>query len=124
MAKPTTEDGYRRDLKRKCDALGVWRDEFERAAMRLAKIYVRIDEVEAAFKRSGGRAVIRMEKGGAEKPCRNPYIVELDLLYDQALTYERELGLTAAALRKINEVALKSKNDSPIGELSRILKMA
>ena len=124
MAKTLTEEGYRRDIRRKCDSLDVWRDEFARTMQRLAKIYVRIDEVEAAYVAAGGDPVIMMEKGGAEKPCRNPYLVEIDTLYDQALTYERELGLTAAALKKINETALKTKNGSPMDELAKVLKMA
>ena len=122
--KKLTENGYAQDIKRKCEALDVWRPEFERSQRRLAKIYVRIDEVEDAFERSGGKAVIKMTKGGAEKPARNPYIVELDLLYDQALTYERELGLTAAALKKINESALKTRAGSPMDELAKVLSMA
>ena len=124
MGKIMTEEGYRKDIRRKCDSLGVWRDEFDRTMRRLAKIYVRIDEVEQAYWRSGGKAVIQMEKGGAEKPCRNPFLVEIDMLYDQALTYERELGLTAAALKKINETALKTKNGSPMDELAKVLRMA
>ena len=44
-----TERGYQLDIKRKCEALGVWRTEFERTQKRLAKIYTRIDRVEALF---------------------------------------------------------------------------
>lgn len=99
-----------RDVRRKCEALGVWRDEFERALRRLAKIYCRIDVVEEEFKASGGAAIVEhTNKAQATNLVRNPYLVEIDTLYDQALTYERELGLTAAALKKINEEALKPR---------------
>lgn len=105
-----TEQGYAREIKRKCEALNVWRDEFARTVKRLAKIYCRIDTVEEEFERTGGHAIVTHTNKAKEKNAvRNPFLVEIDLLYDQALTYERELGLTPAALRKINEDALKPR---------------
>ena len=105
-----TEQGYAREIKRRCQALGVWRDEFEKTQKRLAKIYVRIDDVEAAYEADGRQAIVEhTNKAGATNLMRNPYLQEIDMLYDQALTYERELGLTAAALKKINEDALKTR---------------
>lgn len=117
-----TERQYMMDIKRKCTALGVWRDEFERTQRRLAKIYVRIDEIETAYEESGRFPVItHTNKLGATNIMRNPYIAELDLLYEQALTYERELGLTAAALRKINESALHAREESPLAGMLRLV---
>ena len=58
---------------------------------------------------------------GKENDRRNPYIAELDTLYDQALTYERELGLTAAALKKINETALHAREESPLAGVFKVL---
>ena len=54
--------------------------------------------------------------------ARNPFLVELDTLYDQALTYERELGLTPAALRKINEDALKPRRRNGLEQALRLLE--
>ena len=105
-----TEQGFSREIKKRCETLGTWRDEFARPLKRLAKIYCRIDAVEEEFERSGGHAIVKhTNKAGATNAVRNPFLVEIDLLYDQALTYERELGLTPAALRKINEDALKPR---------------
>ena len=117
-----TERQYTMDIKRKCTALGVWRDEFERTQRRLAKIYTRIDGVEKLYEESGGEPVITVTNNkGHENTMRNPIIAELDILYEQAMQHERELGLTAAALRKINESALHAKEESPLaGVLSLI----
>ena len=38
--------------------------------------------------------------------------------------FRQGMQLTAAALKKINESALKTKADSPLGELAKVLKMA
>ena len=59
---------------------------------------------------------------GAKNAARNPFLVELDTLYDQALTYERELGLTPAALRKINEDALKPRRRNGLEQALRLLE--
>lgn len=117
-----TEKGYAQDIKQKCKALGIWRDEFERVQKRLAKVYVRIDEVERLFKDSGGAFVVKHKNNkGETNPARNPYIVELDILYDQATVCEKELGLTAAALKKINEEALHAKAASPLATLEKLM---
>jgi len=54
---------------------------------------------------------------------RNPLLAEIDILYEQALTCERELGLTAAALRRINEGALHAREESPMERMAKVLKM-
>lgn len=118
-----TERQYQMDIKRKCAAIGVWRDEFERTQKRLAKIYARIDAVEELFRSSGGEYVVKHKNNkGETNAARNPYIAELDILYEQALTYERELGLTASALRRINESALHAKEESPMEKMAKVLK--
>lgn len=119
-----TERQYLIDIKRKCKSLGTWRDEFERTQRRLAKIYVRIDAVEDEFARTGGAYIVKHKNNkGETNAVRNPYVAELDILYEQALTCERELGLTAAALRRINESALRTEQDSPLAELGKVLSM-
>lgn len=119
-----TERQYLMDIKRKCERLGVWRDEFERTQRRLARIYTRIDAVERLFEDSGGRFVVAHKNNkGETNAVRNPYIAEIDILYEQALTCERELGLTAAALRRINEGALHAREESPMERMAKVLKM-
>ena len=117
-----TERQYNMDIKRKCTALGVWRDEFERTQRRLAKVYVRIDQVETQYENSGGAPIVKHTNNkGHENAMRNPFLAELDILYEQALTYERELGLTASALRKINESALHAREESPMAGLLKLV---
>ena len=117
-----TERGYCADIKRKCAALGVWRNEFERAQKRLAKIYTRIDELEKKYEEGNlGPIITHTNNKGHKNFLRNPYIAELDILYDQALTYERELGLTAAALKKIDESALHAREDSPLAGVLKLV---
>lgn len=116
-----TERGYQTDIRRKCEALGVWRNEFDRTLKRLAKIYTRIDTVEELFIKNGSQFLVAHKNNkGETNLIRNPYIAELDLLYEQALTYEKELGLTAAALKKINETALHAREASPLNDIAKM----
>ena len=119
-----TERQYAMDIKRKAKALGVWRDEFERTQRRLARLYARIDRLEEEFAEEGAQLVIEYtNKGGATNRVKNPYVTEIDFLYEQAIIYERELGLTAAALKKINEAALHpAKDESPMAGLLELVQ--
>lgn len=111
-----TEMGYARDIRKRCEALGVWRDEFVSAQRRLAKVYVRIDAFEKEYAETGAQATVEhTNKAGATNTMRNPLLAELNTLYDQALALEKELGLTAAALRKLNDGKLPRKEpDDPL----------
>lgn len=118
-----TEPEYAEQITSRCESLGTWRDEFASTRTRLAKIYVRIDVVEAEYERTGAHPIVtHTNKVGAKNAARNPFLVELDTLYDQALTYERELGLTPAALRKINEDALKPRRRNGLEQALRLLE--
>ena len=119
-----TEDEYRAEIERKCEALGVWREEFSRARDRLAAIYVRIDKTEEGYIKTGGNPIVMHTNKAKEKNlARNPFLTELDALYTQALTHERELGLTASALKKINEGALHpAKKISGLENTLRLLE--
>ena len=117
-----TERQYAMDIKRKARALGVWRDEFERTQKRLARLYARIDKLESEFEAEGAELVIEYtNKICVTNRVKNPYVAEIDFLYEQAIIYERELGLTAAALKKINESALHAKEESPIVGMLRLV---
>lgn len=118
-----TERQYLADIKKRCEALGIWRDEFDATRRRLAKIYTRIDATEDKYTREGEFVLVEKEgSNGQVNWVINPLLTEIEKLYDQALTHEKELGLTAAALRKINEEALHSKAPSGLAALEKMLQ--
>ena len=105
--KPTTEKGFREKLRIACRGVGTYREEFEPVIARLAECYVRMQQTRGEFKRSGGHILVEYtNKAGAANLQKNPLLTELDFLQKTALEMERELGLTPAALRKINEAAM------------------
>ena len=105
--KPTTEKGFRNKIREDLNASGLYREEFERVIWRLAELYVRMQKTRALYRENGGNPIITsMNKAGAQYYTKNPYLQELDFLQKTALELEKELGLTPAALKKINEAAM------------------
>ena len=96
-----TVDEYYDQIQARCESLGVWKEAFAWTAHRLAGLYVRIDEADAQYDQERKISVTHINTVGAETMSRNPLLIELGSLYDQALVCERELGLTAASLKKI-----------------------
>ena len=60
------------------------------------------------------KSVIHTNKGGADNPDTNPALKLIMNLNSQALTIWRDLGLTPAGLKKINDDAMKEKNVSSL----------
>ena len=105
--KPTTEKGFRNKIREDLNASGLYREEFERVIWRLAELYVRMQKTRALYQEDGGEPIITStNKAGAQYYTKNPYLQELDFLQKTALELEKELGLTPAALKKINEAAM------------------
>ena len=121
--KPTTEKGFRDKIRRACRGVGTYKEEFETLIGRLAEVYQRMQMAQAEFKKSGGQIIVkRTNKAGAPIWVKNPLLQELDFLQKTALEIEKELGLTPAALKKINESAMApaEEQDPLTAALSRL----
>lgn len=113
MSRPTTEAGYRREIERRMKAVGTWREEFAPTVARLAVLYVQLEQIERQYAESGGNPVImHTNKAGATNPTKNPFLSARDEVYAQLLAHEKELGLTPAALKKMNEAAMRPQKTS------------
>ena len=103
-----TEQEYRDGVIEAMKAIGTYRDEFLPIVDRLALLYTQRDKLEDQYKRSGSNPVVQhTNKAGATNLAKNPFLTARDETYSQLLAHERELGLTPAALKKMNEGALK-----------------
>ena len=117
-----TEKAYRDKIRAASQSLGVYRAEFTRTRARLARIYVRIEELDRQLQAGEVDTVITDDKG---KQAVSPAVAELDRLNDQALAYERALGITADSVRKINESIFAPEAVDPFARtLSALRKKA
>ena len=99
---------YRDGIIQRMKSVGVFRDEFLPTIERLAVLYCQRDKLEIQYTESGENPVImHTNKAGATNPTKNPFLAARDEVYSQLLAHERELGLTPAGLKKINDAAVK-----------------
>lgn len=88
-----------------CEAAGTFRDCFMPVIETLSGILEIRDD---ALKRYGGDPVVEhTNKGGATNTVKNPALVAILDCNTQALAYWRDLGLTPAGLKRLNENAMK-----------------
>ena len=92
---------------------GTYKPYFDDVIDTLADILYRRDQALESFKQSGeGVIVPHVNKAGAENFEQHPALRIADNLNRDALQYWKELGLTPAALRKMNEDSFKPKQVS------------
>ena len=110
-------------IREQCVALGTYREAFQPIIRILAEIMEQRDKTYQEFKKSeksGGKSAVEYtNKAGATNISKNPLLVLWDDLNKSALPYWRDLGLTPAGLKKINEKAMKAKKKSALEEALR-----
>ncbi len=103
-------DGYIADIEARMQAVGTWRPEFAPVVERLAVLYAERDHIEQLYAEDGSEPVVtHINKAGAANRVKNPFLAARDEVYSQLLAHERELGLTPAALKKLNEAKMKAQ---------------
>ena len=108
---------WKNKIKKACREAGTYKPFFDHAIDTLAAILEKRDDVEAQYLNMGAEPVIsHINQGGNENYVKNPCLVLWDDLNKSALAYWRDLGLTPAGLKKLNDEALKEKQ-AGFGEL-------
>lgn len=101
---------WRTRIVKCCEAAGTYKDYFGPVIDTLADILEKRDAVQQQFIDSGGELLVEYtNKAGATNLALNPLVKFVNDLNNTALTYWKELGLTAASLKKINEQAIKAR---------------
>ena len=125
--KVTTEKGMRIKIRDACKGLGVYREELEWQIQMLAELFIRREQTKEAFRKSGGATIIKQtNKGGSSYAVKNPLLTEIDFVEKRIIELSREMGLTTAAVRKINEAAIGKKpqaDDDPLAVALGELKL-
>lgn len=103
-------------------AAGTYRPYFDSVIATLAGILEKRDAAQKAFDASGGDMVVEhTNKNGSTYLEQNPVLRLINELNRDALAYWRDLGLTPAGLKKIDETALKKKKESALAAALREL---
>lgn len=112
------KSGWKKKIKDAAEQAGTYRPFFDSIIDTLADILARRDEAQELFEKSGGNILIKhTNKGGATNLEQNPALRLVNDLNRDALAYWKELGLTPAGLKKLNDSALKVETKSSFAEV-------
>ena len=99
---------WKRKIKAACESAGTYQPFFDSVIDTLASILERRDEAEETFLKTGGNVIVQhTNKGGNTNIVQNPCLRLVNDLNRDALAYWRDLGLTPAGLKRIDEKAVK-----------------
>lgn len=108
---------WKRIITANCKKADTYRDFFDPIIDTLSQIMETRDDALEQYEQSGKEPTIEYtNKAGATNTVKNPALVMVEELNKDALAYWRDLGLTPAGLRKINETALDSKKVDAFAE--------
>lgn len=101
---------WTRLIRRQTKAIGTYKRQFDSAIDALAKILAERDAVYQQYEDEGSEALIeKVSDRGARNMVINPLLTLWKDLNTSALAYWRDLGLTPAGLKRINEAAMQKK---------------
>lgn len=119
-----TETKWREVIITNCKAAGTYRAFFDSAIDSLAAILARRDEAVKQYKASGGNPVIAYtNKAKQTNIVTNPALTVIEKLDTVALAYWRDLGLTPAGLKRIDEESMKPKKKSALAEALKEMEL-
>lgn len=108
---------WEKRIRDSCEKAGTYRPFFDATIAALSEILERRDEVGKFYQDSGGQPLVEYtNKYGAKNFVKNPALVMWDDLNKNALAYWRDLGLTPAGLKRIDQNALKKKKSNSLAE--------
>lgn len=115
------KEEWREKITNACKKAGTYREYFDSVIDTLSSTLEARDDALSKYYASGANAIVtHTNAGGNTNIVKNPALVVVDDLNKTALAYWRDLGLTPAGLKRINETALKGDPNKP--SLSGVLK--
>ena len=104
---------WRSRIKRACREAGTYKPCFDHMIDSLAGILETRDKARASFEESGAEAVVEhTNKSGNTNLVKNPALTLILECESQALTFWRELGLTPAGLKRIDDKGFAEKEQT------------
>lgn len=112
-----SRDEWKARITASCQQAGTYRPWFDDVIDTLADILERRDADRELFMESGGNVVVEhTNKAGATNIEQNPTLRMVNDLNRDALAYWRDLGLTPAGLKRIDDQSMKQRKKSALAE--------
>lgn len=114
---------WKTKIKKEMTQAGTYQKLFDSVISSLAEILEERDRIRSRYVDEGADPLVMVTSDrGAENLRQNPLLKQWIDLNNQALSYWRDLGLTPAGLRKINEDAMTERKLSPLEEVLNVLE--
>lgn len=99
-----TKTKWKNKIKNACKKAGTYQPFYDETILTLAAILEKRDDAEEEYQESGAQPIIEhTNKSGAVNRIKNPALTLWSELNRDALAYWRDLGLTPAGYKKLNE---------------------
>lgn len=109
---------WKKKIVSACVEAGTYAEYFDSVIDTLSGLLEKRDQAQKLFEDSGGNVLVKhTNKAGATNIEQNPVLRLINDLNRDALAYWRDLGLTPAGLKRINERAMDPKKKSPLLEV-------
>lgn len=103
-----TKKKWKELIENACRDAGTYKPYFDTAIDTLAGIMELRDKAQVNFRKGGSLITVEhTNKGGNTNIVKNPALTIIDDLNKTALAYWRDLGLTPAGLKRLNNDALQ-----------------
>ena len=120
-----TRDEWTKLLQECTQQAGTYRPYFDPVIEALAVIMEQRDDALDKFYATGGSTIIsHTNKAKQTNYVKNPALVMFNDLSATALHYWRDLGLTPAGLKRIDEKAMEQRRKTALDDMAELLKDA
>ena len=105
----------KRQIVDRMKALGTYKPQYMAAIGRTAELYLELGRLAKEYQKSGCVTIVEhTNKAGATNLVKSPIRCAIEDVYNLLLAYERELGLTPAAMKKLGAAVEEKQQKSPI----------
>ena len=109
---------WKKQIEKCCKEAGTMHKAFKPVIDALSVILEQRDLVWGQFVEEGKKYIVeRVSDRGAVNSAKNPLFVTWCDLNAQALTYWKEMGLTARGLKAITDTAIKEDKEDPLDKV-------
>ena len=107
------KNAWKNKIKKACAEAGTYREYFDQTITCLAEVLEKRDSIEQEIKDCpDGATVEYTNKNGSTNTAKNPLWLMWADFTNTALAYWRDLGLTPAGMKKLDERCFEKKKES------------
>lgn len=115
QAERSPFERVKRQIVERMKALGTYKVQYVAAIDRTAELYLELARLAKEYEKAGFATIVEYtNKAGATNLVKSPIRCAIEDVYHLLLAYERELGLTPAAMKKLGTGVEEKEQESPL----------